>query len=306
MQTLISDFNVKSCNLCPRKCGADRTLNAGLCGGRDSIRCARSALHHWEEPCISGTKGSGAVFFSGCTLSCAFCQNKTISHGNYGTELTEANLGKCILDLQKQGAHNINFVTGTHFAPWIISAVRKIKDSLHIPVIWNTSGYETIETLRALEEITDIYLPDFKYLFPETGKMYSKAENYTEYAEAALQEMYRQTGKPIFDENGIMQKGLIVRHLVLPGHRHESMALLKRLTEILPTDGFLISLMGQYTPPSDKLPFKNLNRRLTTMEYESVLSCACELGLEGFSQELTSAKSEYTPSFNLEGLYYDK
>ncbi len=300
MQTVISH-----CTLCPRKCGADRTKGAGMCGGGSMPKAARSALHHWEEPCISGTKGSGTIFFSGCPLNCIFCQNRSISHENYGKELTIDELSRCILDLQSQGAHNISFVTGTHYVPRIVSALQMVKDSLTIPVVWNTSGYERVETLRSLDGIANIYLPDFKYLYPETAEKYSHAENYPETAEKAILEMYRQTGKPVFDEEGIMKSGLIIRHLVLPGHRHESMALLERLTELLPRDGFLLSLMGQYTPPKTALPYKNLNRRLTTMEYQSVLKRAEELGLQGFSQELSSASSEYTPDFNLEGLEHD-
>ncbi len=300
MQTVITH-----CNLCPKKCGVDRTIWKGMCGGGSIPKAARSALHHWEEPCISGTKGSGTIFFSGCPLSCIFCQNHIISHENYGNELSVEELCHCILDLQSQGAHNISFVTGTHYVPWIVSAVERIKDSLTIPVVWNTSGYERVETLKMLDGIADIYMPDFKYLYSETAEKYSHGRNYPEIAEKAILEMYRQTGKPVFDEEGIMKSGLIIRHLVLPGHRHESMAILERLTELLPKEGFLISLMGQYTPPKNALPYKNLNRRLTTMEYQSVLKRAEELGLQGYSQELSSALSEYTPSFNLEGLEHD-
>ncbi len=305
MQTIINGYDISCCTLCPRECAADRTTSYGVCGCDDKLRAARSALHQWEEPCISGSKGSGTIFFSGCSLSCCFCQNRQISHEGFGMEISTKQLCRCMLDLQEQGAHNINFVTGTHFVPWIIEAVRSVKNRLHIPIVWNSSGYETVKTLRSLSGIVDIYLPDFKYLYPATAKEYSWAADYPECAEAALIEMHRQTGKPQLDENGIMKKGLIVRHLVLPGHRHESMAILQRLTEILPKDEFLISLMGQYTPPAEKLPYKNLNRRLTSMEYDSVLRCAEKLGLEGFSQELSSAGAHYTPEFDLEGLEND-
>lgn len=302
MQTLVNGYDISDCTLCPRMCHADRTRQKGLCGCGDSIKAARSALHHWEEPPISGTGGSGTIFFSGCSLRCCFCQNHSISQDNFGMEISVQQLSECMLDLQEKGAHNISFVTGTQFAPWIAEAVKSIRGSLEIPVVWNSSGYENTDTLRMLDGIVDIYLPDFKYLYPETAKQYSSAEDYPDVAEKAIAEMYRQTGKPRLDENGIMQRGLIVRHLVLPGHRHESMALLERLAGILPADGFYISLMGQYTPPEKPLPFRNLNRRLTTMEYESVLRRAEELGLDGFSQELSSARHEYTPDFNLEGL----
>ena len=302
MQTVINGYDITSCGLCPRKCGSDRSVNIGICGGGSMVRAARSALHHWEEPCISGSQGSGTIFFSGCSLGCCFCQNAAISQENFGTLISSERLAECILKLQEKGAHNINFVTGTHYAPWITEAVHMAEPQLNIPVVWNSSGYETPEALRMLDGIADIYLPDFKYLYPETAKKYSGAEDYPEIAENAIQEMYRQTGKPVINADGIMERGLIVRHLVLPGHRHESMALLERLSELLPADGFFLSLMGQYTPPAESLPYRNLNRRLTTMEYQSVLKRAQELGLQGFSQELSSAQPQFTPSFDLEGI----
>lgn len=303
MQTVIMNrFDISHCTLCPRKCGVDRTKAAGICGGGNTIRAARSALHFWEEPCISGNSGSGTIFFSGCSLRCCFCQNHVISQENFGMELTTDDLAKCILDLQSKGANNINFVTGTHYVPWIIEAVQKAKSGLHIPIVWNSSGYETIETLRMLDGIVDIYLPDFKYLDKNTAESYSQAEDYPEIAMAAIMEMYRQTGAFVINSDGLMEKGLIVRHLVLPGHRHESMAILKRLSEMIPKENFLLSLMGQYTPPEEAVSYKNLNRKLTTMEYQSVLKCAEELGMQGFSQELSSAKTSYTPNFDLEGL----
>lgn len=305
MQTFINGYDITNCRLCPRRCGADRTKHEGVCGGGNMVRAARSALHHWEEPCISGSRGSGTIFFSGCSLGCCFCQNKKISRENFGEDISAERLAECILDLQKKGAHNINFVTGTQYVPWITEALQKIKPQLKIPVVWNSSGYESTETLRKLQGFIDIYLPDFKYLYSETAKKYSDAEDYPETAEKAIAEMHRQTGMPVINSEGIMEKGLIVRHLVLPGHRHESMALLDRLTEILPVHDFLISLMGQYTPPAQTLPYKNLNRRLTTMEYQSVLRHARKLGLDGFSQELSSAQHSYTPEFDLEGITHE-
>ncbi len=305
MQTFVNGYDITHCTLCPRKCGADRTKAEGFCGGGGEIRAARSALHHWEEPCISGTRGSGTIFFSGCSLRCCFCQNAVISAERFGALLSVSQLSDCILDLQRQGAHNINFVTGSHYAPWIVQAVQSVRDRLHIPIVWNSSGYELPETLEMLRGIVNIYLPDFKYLHEETARHYAQAKDYPETAVSALREMLAQTGPPEFDENGILQRGLIVRHLVLPGHRHESMALLDKLEELLPKEEFLLSLMGQYTPPAETLPFKNLNRRLTTMEYRSVLRHAQELGFDGFSQELSSAQSQYTPNFNLEGIPYD-
>ncbi|MBQ8688236.1 MAG: radical SAM protein [Ruminococcus sp.] len=305
MQTLINGYDISRCMLCPRACGADRTRTEGFCGGGSEIRAARSALHHWEEPCISGTRGSGTIFFSGCSLRCCFCQNASISTGRFGASLSISQLAECMLHLQEQGAHNINLVTGSHYTPWIIEAIHSIRDKLHIPLVWNSSGYESSETLSQLDGMVDIYLPDFKYLHKETSKGYAQAEDYPEIAKAALREMLRQAGTPVFNADGILQKGLIVRHLVLPGHRHESMALLDTLSELLPKEAFLLSLMGQYTPPEMRLPYKNLNRRLTTMEYRSVLRHAQELGFDGFSQDLSSAQSQYTPNFNLEGIPND-
>lgn len=303
MQTVIMNrFDILHCILCPKKCGADRTKTSGICGGGNTVRAARSALHFGEEPCISGRCGSGTIFFSGCSLRCCFCQNHIISQENFGMELTVDKLSKCILDLQEKGAHNINFVTGTHYVPWIIEAVIKVKPKLDIPIVWNSSGYETVETLKMLEGIVDIYLPDFKYIYRDTARNYSQAEDYPEIAEAAIVEMYRQVGTSVINSDGLMEKGIIVRHLVLPGHRHESMAILKRLSEIIPKENFLLSLMGQYTPPESDLSYKNLNRKLTTMEYQSVLKYAENIGFEGFSQDLSSAKALYTPIFNLEGL----
>lgn len=305
MQTFINGVDISKCRLCPRRCGIDRTKNIGVCGGGETVRAARSALHQWEEPCISGSRGSGTIFFSGCNLHCCFCQNHTISQDNFGMDLTINQLSECILDLQSKGAHNINFVTGTHYVPWIVEAVNNIRSCLNVPVVWNSSGYETIETLKMLEGTVDIYLPDFKYLCEETAQMYSQAGDYPDIAETAIMEMYRQVGKPIIDSEGIMTSGLIVRHLVLPGHRHESIDILIRLSNILPKDGFLLSLMGQYTPPEIPVKYKNLNRKLTTMEYQSVLRVAEELELQGFSQELTSSAAHFTPSFDMEGLLHE-
>ncbi len=306
MQTLVNGYDIRSCTLCPRKCGADRTKVQGFCGGTDVPHAARCALHHLEEPCISGNRGSGAIFFSGCALRCCFCQNASISTGNFGAPLTIKQLCTCMLALQHQGAHNINLVTGSHYTPWIAAAVQEIRPQLHIPIVWNSSGYESMETLRMLDGIVDVYLPDFKYFSTETALHYAQAQDYPTVAMTALKEMHRQVGAPVLDADGIIQKGMVVRHLVMPGHRHESMALLDALVQLLPKDGFLLSLMGQYTPPDAPLPYKNLNRRLTTMEYQSVLHHAQSLDVDGFSQELSSAQAQYTPSFHLEGIPHDK
>jgi putative pyruvate formate lyase activating enzyme len=305
MQTFLNGFDPSHCMLCPRKCGADRTKHRGQCGGSDTVFAARSALHPWEEPCISGTNGSGTIFFCGCCLGCCFCQNHAIQREDAGVPLTLSQLEDCMLQLQKQGAHNINFVTGSHYAPWIVQAVRNIQPQLHIPIVWNSSGYESPEILGLLSGVVDIYLPDFKYLSAETAQHYADAADYPSVAIQTLQEMHRQVGAPVWDADGILQRGMIVRHLVLPAHRHESMALLDTLAEILPKNAFLLSLMGQYTPPVFKTAYKNLNRHLTTMEYESVLRHAQALEFQGFSQERSAADATYIPQFNLEGLPHD-
>ncbi len=294
-------IEITHCTLCPRQCGTDRTIHTGRCGGGNTLRAARAALHHWEEPCISGTKGSGTVFFSGCPLHCRFCQNAVISAENQGMPITTERLSEIFLELQSQGAHNINLVTGTHYVPWILEALSLAGDALRIPIVWNTGGYESVETLRMLEGHVDVYLPDFKFFSEETALNYVAAPDYPETAEAALAEMLRQTGPPVM-ENGILQRGCVVRHLVLPGHRHESMALLTHLAERFGTEAFLLSLMAQYTPMHEDKQYPQLNRRITKMEYNSVLDKAQALGFQGFLQDKSSAESSYTPHFGNEGL----
>lgn len=294
-------FDMTQCTLCPRQCGADRTQRAGICGGRDRIRAARAALHHWEEPCISGQNGSGAVFFSGCPLHCCFCQNHVISEKLDGMDISPERLADIFLELQEQGAHNINLVTAGHFLPWVISALEAAKPSLHIPVVYNSGGYELVSALHTLEGLVDIYLPDFKFFDAKTAQKYASAPDYPEVALSAIMEMLQQTGKPVI-QNGLMQRGCIVRHLVLPGHRHESIALLRHLAEQFGTEAFLLSLMAQYTPMQKNVPWPELNRRVTKMEYHSVLKAAQELGFNGFSQDKSAADSGYTPDFQLQGL----
>ena len=295
------DFDVTHCTLCPRSCGADRTQRAGLCGGRDTVRAARAALHFWEEPCISGTKGSGTVFFSGCPLHCRFCQNGVISAKLTGMDISTERLTDIFLALQEQGAHNINLVTAGHFLPWVIPALEAAKPRLCIPVVYNSGGYELAETLRALDGLVEIYLPDFKFFDSETARSYANAPDYPEIAEAALAEMLRQTGEPVL-QDGLLQRGCIVRHLVLPGHRHESIALLRHLAERFGTAAFLLSLMAQYTPMHEDAQYPELNRRITKMEYNSVADAAAALGFDGFTQEKSSASAGYTPDFDLQGI----
>lgn len=293
-------FNPENCTLCPRQCHADRIRNKGFCGSGAGIRSAAAMLHFWEEPCISGTNGSGAVFFSGCALRCCFCQNEPISNQNFGKEISPERLAEIFLELQEQGAHNINLVTAGHVLPWVIPALERAKPNLKIPVVYNSGGYEFAETLKSLEGLIDVYLPDFKFFYAQTAENYAHAPDYPEIAESALQEMLRQTGKPVFQEQ-LIKKGCIVRHLVMPGHRQESVALLKHLAEIFSSDSFLLSLMSQYTPMQNQ-QYPELNRRITKMEYYSVLKTVQELGFSGYCQEKSSAKSEYTPDFHLQGL----
>lgn len=295
------NYDFSHCTLCPRECGADRTKSSGICGSDYRIRAARAQLHYWEEPCISGKNGSGAVFFSGCTLKCCFCQNYEISSGNRGMEISTERLGEIFLELQQKGAHNINLVNPTHYVPQIIDALDLVKHRLKIPVIYNCGGYEKAETLRMLEDYVDIYLPDFKYVSCEISEKYSKAADYCRYAEKALAEMHRQQPELVWDGDNL-KRGLIVRHLILPGCRHDSISAIKRIAEILPAESFLLSLMSQFTPNEQCSAYPEINRRITTFEYKSVLNEVWRLGLNGYSQERSSAQTAFTPEFDFSGL----
>lgn len=295
-------MDLHNCTLCPRQCRIDRYNETGFCGEKAVIRAAKAYLHMWEEPCISGTNGSGTVFFSGCCLKCRFCQNYKISCEGHGKEITIDRLAEIFLELQEKGAHNINLVSPTQFVPQIIEALDLCNGKLTIPIVYNTGGYERVETLKMLEGYVDIYLPDFKYYDNELAKKYSSAENYFEIVTEALKEMHRQVGRYQLDENGIMQRGLVIRHLTLPTHRHDSVKVLEWIAENLPKDEILISLMSQYTPFYRSNEFKELSRRISTFEYNFVLDKAQELGLDGFMQEKSSAKEEYTPDFDFVGI----
>ncbi len=287
-----------NCNICPRDCNVDRQSGkVGFCLCDDKIRIAKVMLHHWEEPVISGKNGSGAIFFSGCTLRCVFCQNREISRGMSGNTVSENDLANIMLDLQEKGAHNINLVTPTHLVPQIIKSLDIAKPKLKIPVVYNTSGYERIETLQKLNGYVDVYLPDFKYYSQELSAKYSKAADYFDVASKAISEMYRQVGKFSFDNNEIMKKGLIVRHLVLPGCRRDSIKVLEELERLLPKDDIKLSLMSQYTPEFAPVEYPELSRKVTTFEYNSVLDKALELGFDGFFQAKDSATKKYTPEF---------
>lgn len=294
-------MDMHSCRLCPRECGADRYTGTGFCGCGAGLRAAKAYLHMWEEPCISGTRGSGTVFFSGCNLKCCFCQNYKISHENHGKDIYDTRLAEIFLELQDQGAHNINLVSPTPYVPQIISALDLCLGKLYIPIVYNTGGYESVETLKLLEGYVDVYLPDFKYYDNALGEKYSGVKNYFETVKAALEEMYRQTG-PCHIEDGIIRRGTIIRHLALPSHRDDSVRVLEWIAENLPRDGILISLMSQYTPFYRSLEHKEISRRISTFEYNYVLDKAEALGLNGFMQKRSSAREEYTPDFDLSGI----
>lgn len=287
------------CNLCPRNCMVDRIKQTGFCRAPDKIRIARSNLHYWEEPCISGENGSGTVFFSFCPLKCVFCQNYKLSHENIGYEVSIEKLANIFLDLQSQKAHNINLVTPTHYVPQIIEALKIAKKSgLTIPIVYNTSGYETVETIKMLSGHIDIYLPDFKYYSNELAKKYSFAPNYFEIATKALKEMFNQVGEFSFDENGILKKGMIVRHLILPNQVEDSKNVISHLYNLF-KDKIYISIMNQYTPLPHVIKYPELNRKITDKEYNEVVDFAISIGIENaFIQEGDTAKESFIPEFS--------
>lgn len=290
---------IKECNLCPHQCGVRRDLGeVGVCGMGTRMRVARAALHPFEEPPISGVRGSGTIFFVGCSLGCIFCQNKAIRPHEAGREISEEQLGTLFLALQEAGAHNINLVTPTHFARYIAKALRLVKPQLHIPVIWNCGGYERVETLDTLAGLVDIYLPDFKYISPSLAAAYSAAPDYAEVAAAALLRMYEQVGGIRYGADGMLKSGIMVRHLVLPGCRKDSIAVLDRIAQVLPVRDVLLSLMRQYTPEfaPEHAPH-NLHRRVTSFEYDSVMAHAQALGFDGFFQGKEAASTMFTPDF---------
>ncbi len=292
---------MSECNLCPRRCNVDRVSQVGYCGVHEGVRVAKSMLHHWEEPCISGADGSGAIFFSGCNLRCVYCQNHDISAETFGKDITVEHLAEIMLSLQEQGANNINLVTPTHYADKIVRALDICKHKLEIPVVYNCGGYESLETLKALQNYVDVYLTDLKYYDSNLSATYSKCMDYFEVASKAVLEMYNQQGKLLYDGN-LLKRGLIVRHLVLPTGRHDSVKLLEWLSQNLDTSNFLLSLMSQYTPNENCRNYPKINRRTSTFEYDYVLNRAVELGFNGFMQDRRSAKSEYTPNFDLSGI----
>lgn len=301
MSTSASDYS--ACTLCPRRCGADRYSGRGYCGMGAVPTAAKAGLHKWEEPCIAYKNGAGTVFFTGCSLHCVYCQNSLISSELYGAGTSAEGLADIFLRLQEQGADNIELVTPTHFVPDIAAALERIKQRLAVPVVYNTGGYELVETLRRLDGLVDVYLPDIKYHSPELSAKYSNAPDYFGHASAAVTEMIRQTGKLRFNDDGGLLRGTVIRHLVLPGCRHDSIRIMEWIAENTSPEQVLVSIMNQYTP-FDFVPdsFPELKRRVTKMEYNSVVRRASELGLDGFTQEKSAVGEQYVPDFDLSGI----
>lgn len=303
-------FDYSACTLCPRKCGINRHHSLGFCQSPAAPVVARAALHMWEEPCISGVRGSGTVFFTGCTLRCCFCQNYQISSEGIGKPVSPLRLSEIFLALQEKGAHNINLVTPSHYLPSVTEALTLAGDRLKIPIVYNCGGYESVEAVKALRPYVDIWLPDLKYYDSHISDRYSKAPDYYEVAIKAIKQMIDQTGPPLFEpfhdgsgECSLMKKGVIIRHMVLPGQKEDSIRLLHLMREQLADGTYLLSLLSQYTPFYKSCDYPEINRRITSYEYGRVLDTAIELGLtQGFMQEKSSAKEEYTPPFDLEGI----
>ncbi len=294
-------MNLTSCTLCPRRCKVNRTLGEiGFCGAGNKMKICNFSLYLYEEPPISGTKGSGAIFFSCCPLKCLYCQNYVISTKNQGVEIDIEDLTKIALRLQEQGAHNINLVTPTHYIPWIVEALKRAKErGLRIPIVYNCSGYENVETLKELDGLIDIYLPDFKYYEEKLGRRYSKVENYREITTAALLEMYRQVGE-IRMEDGIMKRGMIVRHMMLPEELEDSKRILKTLYQMF-GNHICYSIMNQYTPLPwvEKIP--SLNKTVTEEDYQTLIDYALDFGIKNaYMQEGETQKDSFIPSFDQE------
>ncbi len=288
------------CNICPRKCGADRQKGVGRCGVGENYKIARAALHFWEEPCISGDKGSGAVFFSGCNLRCVFCQNYEVSHASFGADVTEDNLIKIFDSLVSQGAHNVNLVTPSHYAPMLARTLKKFNSP--VPVVYNTSAYDSVESIKMLDGLVDIYLPDIKYFDSAPALKYSGAADYFDVALEAVKEMKRQVGNLETDENGIAKKGLIIRHLVLPGNVSQTEKVFGAIAENFGADT-CVSLMRQYVPCGKALNMPPLDRPLSSREYLIAKKYVLSLGFENvYLQQSSSADKEFIPDFNLEGV----
>ncbi|MBU5270402.1 radical SAM protein [Clostridium cochlearium] len=290
---------LNQCRLCPRECNVNRlTGEVGYCGASDKLMVSRAALHFWEEPCVSGENGSGTVFFSNCNLKCVFCQNHCISQENLGVEISIERLSEIFLELEGNGANNINLVTPTHYVPQIIEALKLSKaNGLKIPILYNSNGYDSLDTLKALDGYIDVYLPDLKYYNSKYSLKYSMAKDYFEKASIAIEEMYRQVGKPVFDENGIIKKGIIIRHLMLPGLLFDSKKILDYIHKTFGNNVY-ISLMNQYTPMFKASNYPEINRKLNEKHYNSIIDYALDLGIKNaFIQESESSSEEFVPDF---------
>ena len=292
-------YDPTRCTLCPRSCGGDRTQAKGRCRMPDGPVLARAALHHWEEPPLSGTRGAGTVFFSGCSLGCVFCQNDSISQQDFGKGVSLDRLREIFQELIAQGAHNIDLVNPTHYAHVVAQA---LEEPLAVPVVWNSGGYDKVETLRALEGKVQIYLPDFKYPDEEGAKKYAAARDYPAVAQAAIREMVRQTGPYEMDGQGILKRGVIIRHLLLPGRLNQAKEVMDWVANTFPPHTVLFSLMSQYLPWGRAGEFPELNRRLRKSEVRAATAYMENLGLDGFSQEESAATAEYIPAFDLTGV----
>ena len=293
------EFNeLKNCHLCPKNCGVNRYKKLGFCRSSADLFVSYYSLHMWEEPIISGNHGSGTIFFSNCNLKCIFCQNRKISNDGYGKKISLDRLSKIMLELQDKGAHNINLVTPTHYAPLIKYSINMIKDKIHIPIVYNTSSYENVDTIRMMKDIVNIYLADFKYYDNELGKKYSNCDNYRECAIKSIDEMYKQVGKFIIKDD-LMVSGLIVRVLVLPGHIDDSKKIIKYLYDKY-KDNIIISIMNQYTPLFHIEKYKNLNRKVNDSEYDEIINYACDLGVkQAFIQEGNTQEESFIPDFDI-------
>ena len=292
---------MSECLLCPRGCGADRERVRGMCRVGAEVTVARAAPHYGEEPCVSGERGSGAVFFAGCPLGCVYCQNYELSRGRTGEAVTVERLAGIFGELEAMGVHNLNLVTGTQFAPQILEALRIAAP--RVPVVWNTSGYETAETVSALAERVSVFMPDLKYAFSSTAARYSRAPDYPETARAAIREMVRLTGPYELDENGMLRSGVLIRHLVLPGRIADTRSVLRWVSETFAPGTVLFSLMAQYTPCGDLTRTPELKRTLTADEWDEALSALAEYGIEdGYVQELSAAGEEEIPAFDGTGV----
>lgn len=294
------------CSICPRKCNVDRTKTYGFCEASEDLKIARASIHMWEEPCISGSNGSGTIFFSHCNMKCIFCQNYDISTKNIGYKVSVSRFAEICLELQSLGANNINLVTPTHYVDKIIEGIKFAKEKgLKIPIVYNTSGYENVDTIKKLDGIVDIYLPDLKYYSDEYAIKYSRSPKYFEYATKAIEEMYKQVGKNIFNEDGMMTKGVLVRHLMLPGLANDSKKIIKYLYDTY-KDNIYISIMNQYTPIR-KLEYDNLNRKITKEEYENMIDYAYDLGIRNcFVQDEETQSESFIPIFDGRGVLKGK